>query len=58
MDFASIRGEIATLRGRIDATPRTGTLFMTAIVTAVLTVLLTILVLKFGVPGLFGGLLP
>ena len=58
MDFAAIRGEINALRNRVDATPRAGTLFMTAIVTAVLTVILTILVLKFGVPGLFGGLLP
>ena len=57
MDFAAIRGEITALRNRVDATPRAGTLFMTAIVTAVLTVILTILVLKFGVPGLFGGLL-
>lgn len=57
MDFAAIRGEINALRNRVDATPRAGTLFMTAIVTAVLTVILTILVLKFGVPGLFGGLL-
>ncbi len=54
---AAIRGEINALRNRVDATPRAGTLFMTAIVTAVLTVILTILVLKFGVPGLFGGLL-
>jgi hypothetical protein len=57
MDFAAIRGEITALRNRVDSTPRAGTLFMTAIVTAVLTVILTILVLKFGVPGLFGGLL-
>ncbi|RYE35511.1 MAG: hypothetical protein EOP23_00235 [Hyphomicrobiales bacterium] len=57
MDFAAVRGEINALRNRVDATPRAGTLFMTAILTAVLTVILTILVLKFGVPGLFGGLL-
>ncbi|PTM41371.1 hypothetical protein [Bosea sp. 124] len=58
MDFAAIRGEMASLRDRVDATPRAATLFTTAVVTAVLTVILTILVLKFGVPGLFGGLLP
>ncbi len=57
MDFASIRGEVAALRSRVDATPRAGTLFMTAIVTAILTVALTVLVLRFGVPGLFGSLL-
>jgi len=57
MDFAAIRGEIAGLRDRVDATPRAGTLFVTAIVTAVLTVALTVLVLRFGVPGLFGSLL-
>ncbi|PZN97901.1 MAG: hypothetical protein DCF30_15420 [Hyphomicrobiales bacterium] len=57
MDFAAIRGEMAALRDRVDATPRAGTLFMTAIVTAVLTVALTVLVLRFGVPGLFGSLL-
>ncbi len=57
MDFAAIRGEMASLRDRVDATPRAGTLFTTAIVTAVLTVALTVLVLRFGVPGLFGSLL-
>jgi hypothetical protein len=57
MDFAAIRGEIAALRDRVDATPRAATLFLTAIVTAVLTVALTVLVLRFGVPGLFGSLL-
>ncbi|KPF73178.1 hypothetical protein IP69_00650 [Bosea sp. AAP35] len=57
MDFAAIRGEMAALRDRVDATPRAGTLFVTAIVTAVLTVALTVLVLRFGVPGLFGSLL-
>lgn len=57
MDFAAIRGEIAALRSRIDATPRAGTLFTTAIVTALLTVAVTVLVLRFGVPGLFGSLL-
>ena len=58
MDFAAIRGEIAALRDRVDATPRAATLFTTAIVTAVLTVVLTILVLRFGVPGLMPRLLP
>lgn len=57
MDFAAIRGEVAALRARIDSTPRVGTLFVTAIVTALLTVALTVLVLRFGVPGLFGSLL-
>ncbi len=58
MDFAAIRGEIANLRDRVDATPRAATLFTTAIVTAVLTVVLTVLVLRFGVPGLMPRLLP
>lgn len=57
LDFASIRDEVAALRQRVDATPRFGALFVTGLATAVLTVLLTVLVLKFGVPGLFGGLL-
>ena len=37
--------------------PASVALFTTAIVTALLTVALTVLVLRFGVPGLFGSLL-
>ncbi len=57
MDFANLRDELSSLRARVDATPRAGTLFTTALVTAVLTVVLTILVLRFGVPGLMPALI-
>jgi len=58
MDFSGIREEVAALRRRVEATPRFGALVTTAVITALLTVVLMVLVLKFGVPGLFGGLLP
>lgn len=58
MDFSGIRDEVGALRRRVEATPRFGALVTTALITSLLTVLLMVLVLKFGVPGLFGGLLP
>ena len=58
MDFSGIREEVAALRQRVDATPRFGALVTTALITALVTVVMVVLVLKFGVPGLFGGLLP